>query len=160
MAEYFDLAVRFTALVAFFATVPPLVTQHKLCDLAFCFLYGRDKRTVRFLPDDPQEFVYFYGRGNQAGGASNMVQRASDAELEQSGLDRLPREVSVAFAVKGDPTAACVDFISTLRQAIEQEMGETPWVESQEHPLCLAPATLPRCKLFRLPPTLAALPSY
>lgn len=66
MAEYFDLCVRYSVVAQFFGRVPTFVTQHRLCDLAFCFLMQKDKSTVRFMPDG-DEFVYFYSVSSALG---------------------------------------------------------------------------------------------
>ncbi|KAL1503755.1 hypothetical protein AB1Y20_012224 [Prymnesium parvum] len=119
MAEYFDLAVRYDAFAQFFATMPPCVTQHKLCDLAFTFLYCRDRNTIRWIPDD-DDFVYFYSRGAHAGGASNSVESVPRHELEQALqlLQEAPREVQRSFS----SPQAFHGFVASMRQAIEQEM--------------------------------------
>ena len=60
MAEYFDMCVRLSVIRSFFATVPTLVSQHRLCDLAFCFLFKSEsssRANVRFMPTD-DDFVY------------------------------------------------------------------------------------------------------
>lgn len=119
MAEYFDLAVRYDAFAQFFATMPPCVTQHKLCDLAFTFLYCRDRNTIRWIPDD-DDFVYFYSRGAHAGGASNSAESVPRHELEQALqlLQEAPREVQRSFS----SPQAFHGFVASMRQAIEQEM--------------------------------------
>ena len=83
LAEYFDYAVRYEVLSTFFAQTPVAVTQHRFCDLSFAFLLNhRGPSTVRFLPSDPAEFVYYYSRGATAGGASNSRElRPEETEL-------------------------------------------------------------------------------
>ena len=119
MAEYFDLALRFGAFAHFFASVPPLVTRHKLCDLAFTFLHARDRNTIRWIPDD-DDFVYFYSRGARAGGASNSSDDVPREELRRAEvlLQQAPSSVACFFASLCDVER----FVASLRQAIEQEL--------------------------------------
>ena len=63
MAEYFDACVRYEYLASFFKRMPRQVLAHKLCDLAFAFVTHNRNECVRFLPEDPAEFVYYYDRG-------------------------------------------------------------------------------------------------
>ena len=120
MAEYFDLALRFGAFAQFFASVPPLVTQHKLCDLAFTFLHSRDRNTVRWIPPDDDEFIYFYSRGARAGGASNTNEGVSQDELRRSEalLRQAPSSVPQFFT----PSFTVEKFVANMRQALEQEL--------------------------------------
>jgi hypothetical protein len=118
MAEYFDLALRFASVRDFFATMPDYVVGHKLCDLAFCFLMSNDLRTVKFLPSGSHatDFIYFYARGNQAGGASNSLS-VGEHELEIA-RHMAPPTMRLAF----EDVSGCARFVSGLRQGIEQEL--------------------------------------
>jgi len=119
MAEYFDLALRFSTLANFFASVPPLVTSHKLCDLAFTFLHGKDRTTIRWIPDD-HDFVYFYSRGARAGGASNSLTNVSQGQMDHAVamLQQAAPGVQQMFRSSQDLAA----FLAGVRQTIEQEM--------------------------------------
>jgi hypothetical protein len=76
MDEYFDYAVRFEALRGFFASVPPVVIRHKLCDLAFVGILHQSP-TERFTPDEADEFVYWYARADNAPFADNAAAAAA-----------------------------------------------------------------------------------
>ena len=123
MAEYFDLAVRFDALKDFFERMPRFVTNHRLCDLSFCFLMQR--QAVRFMPDDESEFVYFYSRGGRAGGASGVSTSQEDADMARLQFGRAPPAVRLLLVSEGGGeetfTGLVVSYVATLRQGLEQE---------------------------------------
>ena len=92
MPEYFDCAVRLSVLTSFFDAMPDTVVQHKLCDLAFCFVVTNHRQCVRFMPGerhagaaDRDDFVYFYDRGAQPGGMSNEVIPLPKEEAAEEG---------------------------------------------------------------------------
>ena len=135
MPEYFDVAVRYDRAATFFATMPPLVIAHKLCDLAFCFIVTSTKGCVRFMPPGG-DFVYFYQRGGQPGGASNeLTPLAVEAEVARQAIELAPPPVRALFGSRPDggasdsvnvvdrsPPLQAISFVAGLRQAIEQEL--------------------------------------
>lgn len=122
MSEYFDAAVRYGVLAAFFARVPRFVTRHRLCDLAFCFLLQKDPSTVLFMPSDPDEFVYFYARGGKPQGASGVTASENDSALAQQAYSQAPEDVRRLFQREGGSTSLVVSFVACLRQGLEQEL--------------------------------------
>ena len=106
MPEYFDMAVRYPVLATFFARVPPCVTQHRLCDLSFCFLFNKESSyskeassTRRFMPtaEHDDDFVYFYSRGARAGGASGVKVQEGESEFALAQLRAAPQPVQRWF---------------------------------------------------------------
>ena len=127
MAEYFDFAVRYEVLARFFAEMPRTVTRHRYCDLGFAFLCNvRDGTSVRFMPSDDAEFVYFYARGNRPGGASNTS--ALSADEERVVQAEATRAASLVGGERGGlaATLTAAEMAKLLLQqalgAIEQEM--------------------------------------
>ena len=139
MAEYFDAAVRYDTLASFVFNMPSKVIGHKLCDLAFGFVTTNCRTCVRFMPRAADEFVYFYNRGNQPGGASTSVTPTNqEAEIARHAVLSAPPPVQALFFGDGSraspvlhgharlPSASegqqcAINFVAGLRMAIEQE---------------------------------------
>lgn len=134
MDEYFDHAVRFEALTAFFAHAPNALVRHKLCDLAFVHWLKKGAGRVAFDPNavgHHDDFVYYYTRPENApyadgfalNGASTGVDIGeSEIALAREGqplVDAALRDVPTELQMPPDRLGF---FLSCLRQAIEQEL--------------------------------------
>jgi hypothetical protein len=104
-SEYFDYAVRSTALAAFVRLAPPGLLRHKLCDLAWTRWLKDGAPPPSFLPRAADEWVYWYGQA--------LGQHSASQEV-----DVLPDERRLAKRVRVPLTA-----VRTVRSGVRRPLG-------------------------------------